>query len=158
MADDYDKCIGCCSCCTIFTYIVGFILCWVFSRALYPESNVALAGAIIVSIPVIAILGTGFICYKVLGHEGAVGGMVIAGGCFAAVYSVFGFIGTLVLIVASAEAHSKLGDDGAAACGGIAAALVAVSAVTNLSSCIGVCGSVDEQQSKKEPRDDYVDD
>ena len=157
MAGDCDKFIGCCGCCTIFAYIVGFILCWVFSRALYPESNVALAGAIIVSIPVIAILGTGYVCCKVLGHEWAVGGMVIVGVCSAAVYSLFGFIGTMVLIVASAEAHTKLGDDGAAACGGIAAALVAVSAVTNLSSCIGVCINVDEQQSKKKPRNDYVD-
>jgi len=71
-------------------------------------------------------------------------------------YSLFGFIGTLVLIVASAEAHTKLGDDGAAAFGGIAATLIAVSAVTNLSSCFGVCASSDEQKSKEEPRDDYV--
>lgn len=86
-------------------------------------------------------------------------GMMIVGVCSAAVYFLFGFIGTLVLIVATAEAHSKLGDDGAAACGGIAAALIAVSAVTNLSSCIGVCINVDEQQfGKKELHDDYVDD
>ncbi len=149
------ECCFCSGCCWLVTYTVGLILSWVFSQSFFPESQVALAGAIMISIPIISVGGLAYIFCK-LGvgtKDWAVGSVVALSGCCAACSSIFSFVGAVVLLVASIEAHTDLGNDRVTACGAIATILVFISAIGNISMWIGF--KIDDDERSNSTRDPY---
>ena len=127
---------------SVLCYLIGAGLAWVFSRVLYIQSGLALAAAIVISLPIIAaVIGFALASYcssddKAFGTGGACGTVCGLGSAF------FDLIGVGLLIAAMVQAPSDMSDDaGPIVCGVLAIIFVTISGITNLIAIITcACG------------------
>lgn len=126
-------CLGC-GITTAITYILGTCLCWVYARALFPESGVAAAAAVIVTLPVFTVIGS-IICANYFKCEE----VARCGYCLSMsaifVSAFFDVIGVILLIVSLVQAARDLESPAGPIVGGTFATLfVLVSAISNVST------------------------
>lgn len=148
LSDNRDFAAGCCVGCgiaTAITYIIGMCLCWVYARAIFPESGLALAAASIVTLPVFTIIGS-LICGSVFKSckevEKCGDGLSMAAVSLSA---IFDLIGVALLIVSMVQAANDLESPAGTIVGGsFAAFFVLLSAICNCSTICSMKGMTKE--------------
>lgn len=155
MSDSADNacfaCIGC-GICTFICYAIGVSIGWVFSKVTVPDNGLALAGAIVITLPVFMVLAATLIegyCGK-KGCEGnCIGCAALTGGCLS---GIFDLVGVGLFIGAMVKAASELDSPaGAITCGVFASIFVLAAAITNFATLVSLtCAERLEKKKKSE--------
>ena len=128
-----------CGACTLICYAIGIGLGWVFSRVTVPHDELALDGAIVITVPLLLFVGEivlEAVCdsqpsdARYIGY--CTGCAVFTGSCISA---FLGVIGVGIFLGAIGRAASQLDSPaGAIICGVLASIFVFASAITHVTT------------------------
>lgn len=124
-------CFGC-GTCTLVCYVIGMILGWVFSNVTLPDSKVAFAGAVVITIPVFLVLIATFLECCLGDAGGCICCAALTGGCLSGFLDL---IGVGLFVDAMVKAASELDSPaGAITCGVFASIFILLAAISNFAT------------------------
>ena len=141
------RCLGCST--TAVIYTLGTCLCWVYAKALFPESGAAAAAAIIVTLPVFTVIGSIICAFFVEPEQVArCGYYLLVLTLFVSIF--FDVIGVILLIASLVHASRDLESPaGPIVCGSFATFFVLVSAISHFSTwCNMAKGKINEESNE----------
>ena len=130
-------CVGC-GITTVITYIIGTCLSWVYAKAIFPESEVAAAAAIIITLSAFTIIGSLIFASIFRFKEAAKCGEYLS-ITTVSLSTLFDVIGVILLIVSMVQAARDLESPAGTIVGGaLATFFVFLSAISNCCTIAGM--------------------
>lgn len=129
---------GCCSAITFITYLIGMSISWIYTKTQFPENGLGLAASVVITIPVFTVIASIIIAGYLQFQEVKSCGYYISSVSIG-LYGIFSTIGVGLLIASMVQASKHLESPaGPIVFGTFAAFFVAVSAISNFSTCCSI--------------------